>query len=246
MSFLFIITFLISFIYSKLSFPLINENQSRNYENYYFYKDSSFLEYNLIKTLNSNYNDFSPNLIINLLNYGLNFWNETKFLPIEYLYNKNFTKCLLSFHLENLFNNTLFRIYFEGSGKHVNDLGNEQYCIMANEKSNGIDNLTYFLVLAYLEHPENLTNNEDKNFTYFLNQNYFYIGFCLPNDCKNIFQELISDKYFLDFLYHTFAISNFTLTEYKDYSKSYEDKYKNSDVLKGFILFIFLFKFIIG
>ena len=245
MSFLFIIALFLSFIHSILSLPSLNENQSPNYDNYFFYKDSSFLEYNLMKTINSDYNDFSPSFITNLLNYVFYFWNETKFLPSKYMYNSNFTKCLLSFHFEHLFNNTEFRTYFEGSGKHMNDLGNEQYCIVRSNIK-GQNKLEYYLVLAYLEHPEKLSNDEDKNIIYFLNQNYFYIGFCLPFDCKNIFQQLINDKYFLDFLYYSFAISNFTLTEYDDYSKHYENQYQNSKFLKLFLLLIFLFKFVIG
>mgnify|MGYP006988920716 CR=1 FL=1 len=106
------------------------------------------------------------------------------------MYNKNFTKCILSFKFEQLFELSDFRAYFEGSGKHMNDLGNEQYCINYNKTYNS--NISYYLVLAYLEHPEKLTNNEDKQIIYFLNQNYFYMGFCLPKDCSDIFHHLIN------------------------------------------------------
>ena len=246
MSLLFKITILISLIYSILSLSLssINENQSLN-EDYFFYKNSSFLEYYLIKTIYPNYTEFSPNFILNLLNYVFDFWDGTKFLPREYMYNKNFTKCILSFKFEQLFELSDFRAYFEGSGKHMNDLGNEQYCINYNKTYNS--NISYYLVLAYLEHPEKLTNNEDKQIIYFLNQNYFYMGFCLPKDCSDIFHHLINYKYFLDFLYHTFAISNLTLAEYKDYSENYREKYKTpSIIIKVILLLIFFFKVLMG
>ena len=251
MSFLFKLTFFISFVYSILSLALssINENQSPNYDNYFFDKDSSFLEYYLLKKINSKYNSFSPKFINNLIAFISEFWIETKFIPSSYIFNSNFSKCVDSLNLSYFFEFTPFRVYFEGSGKHMNDLGNEQYCINSDENSNNNstnNKLNYYLVLAYLEHPNNLTNDEDKIIIDFLNQNYFYMGFCLPKDCKNIFYQLINDKYFLDFLYYKFAISNFTLTEYSSYSKIYKDEYSNSYLLKLFLLFIFLIKFIVG
>ena len=251
MSFLFKINFLISFIYSILSLELssINENQSPNYGNYFFNKDSTFLEYYLKKTINSKYIDFSPNFINNLFKYISEFWNETKFLPNSYILNSDFLTCINSINVPKLFEMNSFPIYFEGSGKRMNDLGNEQYCINSNEYSNNNstkNKLDYYLILAYLEHPGNLTNEEDKKIINFLNQNYFYMGFCLPKDCKNIFNQLINDKYFLDFLYYTFSISNFTLTEYDDYNKEYKDKYAHSYLLLVFLFLIFFIKFMVG
>lgn len=251
MSFLLKIIFLISFIDSILSLELssINENQSPNYENYFFSKDSSFKEYYLKKTIYSKYNGFSPEFENNLIKFISEFWTETKFIPSSYIFNQNVSKCINSINLSNLFEFSPFRIYFEGSGKHINDLGNEQYCINSNENSNNNstkNKLDYYLVLAYLEHPNNLTNDEDKIIINFLNQNYFYIGFCLPKACQNIFYELINDKYFLDFLYYTFAISNFTLTEYYDISDKYKDEYEHSYLLKVFLLLIFFIKLIVG
>ena len=84
----------------------------------------------------------------------------------------------------------------------MNDLGNEQYCldnIFINKKEdveedseeNNIHGITYYLLLAYLENTDRLLNEEDKNLMEFLNQNYFYMGFCLPLNCTDIIKQLI-------------------------------------------------------
>ena len=255
--------FKLSLIFSFFCFILSLINQTPYYNNFFFYKNSSLIEYYLRKSINLNnennldYLGFSPDFFNKLISFISDFWIETGILPPSYIFNANLSKCVST--IVNVGNTpNLFNVYVEGSGKQMNDLGNEQYCldnIFINKKEdveedsdeNNIHGITYYLLLAYLENTDRLLNEEDKNLMEFLNQNYFYMGFCLPLNCTDIIKQLIyEEKYFIDYIYSNLSVSNFTITNHNISSKIYYNLYNTSITLKDFFIILFLIKLIVG
>ena len=126
--------FKLSLIFSFFCFILSLINQTPYYNNFFFYKNSSLIEYYLRKSINLNnennldYLGFSPDFFNKLISFISDFWIETGILPPSYIFNANLSKCVST--IVNVGNTpNLFNVYVEGSGKQMNDLGNEQYCL---------------------------------------------------------------------------------------------------------------------
>ena len=126
-------------------------------------------------------------------------------------------------------NNTITNC-IEASGKHINDIGNEHYCI-ASEKGKEKKDRTkdYFLIQSLFQSSIDVTNKEDESLLDFINQKSFYLGLCLPYNCHNIsYQLLENEKSFLDYLFWKVNISNFTINSYFD---TYDKFFKCSCII---------------
>ena len=244
MSFLFKLVLIISYSYfpSYLSFL----NQSPNYDHFFFYNNSIFNESNLFNHLNidklSYSLGFSKDFLPKIVEFVAVFWEETKFIPSTYLFNQNVTECYNGLVVDTNEAQGSFNGLIEGTGKYLNDLGNEYYCLrMENFKSE------YYLFHAYFENLK-LTNDEDIDLLTLLNQNYFSIGICLPERCDKIIKQLLNEKQLLDFLFWKLKISNFTVYPHKKAYKEFKNdkKYKYGYIYTFFFALICLIKFIVG
>ena len=131
----------------------------------------------------------------------------------------------------------------EGNGKYLNDLGNEYYCLSIEHFKT-----EYFLFQAHFEEDIKLTNDEDILLLKFLHQNFFSMGFCIPEICKNLVKEIENEKQFRDFINWKLNVNNMTVDTHKE---KYEElrnkfKYKYGVIYKYFFYIIFLIKFLVG
>ena len=246
MSFLFKLFLIISYTYLSSSISLLN--QSPNYDNFFFYKNTSLIEsylYNYLhidKILNKF--GFSPGFIDKVLKYISDFWIETNIIPTSYIFNTNLTECILEL---KTIDNLTSAFCLESTGKHLNDLGNEHYCINKETLNTSQISTDYFLIQSYFENGESLTNEEDKSFLEFHNQKYFTVGICMPRNCYNITNQLLKEeKTFLDFLYWKLNISNFTVNTHYKSLEEYQKKYQSGNIITIFLFIIILIKFLIG
>ncbi len=238
MSFLLKCTIITLFFFVSLS--VLNEPQINN--NYILDEDPSLLDFysrNFFENsneilLNYNESDFKSEVIA----FFASFWANSSIIPYKYIFDKDFIDCFLKINSLNSFE---FRFFAEGTAKHMNDLGNEFFC-----RNKLADNATYYLLQAYLEDLNKLTNYEDGPLLHFLNQNFFYVGICLPNNCSNIVYKFIDkEKSLLDYLYWQMNISNFTITNCNEISKGI-DKDKSWFNLVNIIYIIIGIKIIFG
>ena len=89
---------------------------------------------------------------------------------------------------------------FDNTGTSLNDIGNENECI-ENE-------LTYFQIRFYLENFTNLSNEEDIPVLNFLEQHFFYLGFCFKQNCTNFFKNIVDkDPNYRNYLYKKVKIT---------------------------------------
>ena len=251
MSLLLRLTFLLSYFYITL--PLLN--QSPYYDNFFFYKNSSLIEHYLRQLINKNNNNLSNKLefrhdfVEKIIKFISQFWLETKFIPVSYLFNDKLYKCYES--IRSMDNNT-FQMYIEGTGKHLNDLGNEFFCTnhLDNDDTKKENNIkidsNYYVLQAYIEDINILTNVEDQSLLEFLDQKYFYYGACLSSKCAGIIDVLVKEKSLLDFLYWNLTVSNFTISNYIDTFETFKnERYKGSNIPNFFYIIVGI-KFFVG
>ena len=244
MSFLFKLVLIISYTYfpSYLSFL----NQSPNYDNFFSYNNSPLNEsylFDYLKIDELSYKlGFSKDFFANLVQFAFLFWAESKFIPSTYLFNKNVSECYngLVVDTNNSENRDSFNELIEGNGKYLNDLGNEHFCLSINNFKS-----EYFLFQAYFGNIT-LTNDEDKILLKFLAQNFFSMGFCLPEKCTKIINQLNEEKELKDFIFWKLNVSNFTIYNHKKKYKELKSKYKYGHIYKYSFYFICLVKFIVG
>ena len=240
MSYLFKFFLIISSLYLFSSEHLLN--QCINYNNNFFYKDSSFIEYYLIKYFNLTNLGFSHDFLEKFVKLVSEYWSKYKIIPVSYITNRNFSACVNAFtqSIGDNFDAGII-IFIESTGKYLNDLGNEYYC---TSKINTIGE--YYILESYFDSTEELTNYEDVPLLEFLNQNYFSIGICLPKDCHNIMNQLIHEKEFLDFLYFNLKVSNFSIYQHQDMYEKYKEQYKYGKYIHYGFVFIAIIKLFIG
>ena len=248
--------------YSWLSSSRLLLNQSPNYDNFFFCENSSLIESYLKNYLNIDVTldnlGFSPNFKYDIATYFFKFWGETNFIPSSYLFNQNFSNCFIDI-INNLDikKENLIRRLIESSGKYLNDLGNEPYCVdnendinntndNNDSKNNDNNDREYFLIQGYFESVNNLTNNEDIILLEFLNQNYFSMGFCLPKNCANLTEQILNEKTFLDFLFYNLKVSNLTIFKHNETLHNYQQKFNKIPIIESSLLAIFIIKFLIG
>ena len=241
MSFLLKLVLLISYSYfpSYLSFL----NQSPNFDNFFLFNNSSLNESYIFNYLDidklSNKLGFSREFIENLVIFFFIFWGDTKFIPSTYLFNENVSECYKGLVEDT--NETTFIELVEGNGKYLNDLGNEYYCLSLED----FNHSEYYLFQAHFEDLR-LTNDEDLLLLYFLNQSFFSMGFCLPEKCINIIEQLSQEKELLDFIFWKLQVNNLTIYSHKKNYKEFKNKYKYGYIYAYFFYIISLIKFIVG
>ena len=106
--------------------------------------------------------------------------------------------CFYDGIIENVKNQELVNIYIDGSGKSLNDFGNEFICNYKERR-----NVSYMTLHYYIGTKRYLGDKEE-----FFGQNYFYIGLCLPRKCMNAVKYLIRNKKVLN-ITHEVGLSNF-------------------------------------
>ena len=149
----------------------------------------------------------SISFIIDFVSFVTDFLGKEHFADLK---NEKVEKCLYEGIIENLKNKELLETCIRGSGKSLNDFGNEFEC-----ESSFQSEAEYFTLQFYLEDANTLRSEEDKVFFDFLEQHYFYIGLCIPKKCNDAVKYLLRNKTTLDLLYKRGHLSNFTLY-YKD------------------------------
>ena len=83
---------------------------------------------------------------------------------------------------------------FHNTGKTISDIGNERECL-------NNDTFSYFQVRFYLKDLTKLSNIEDEPVMDFLEQNFFYVGFCFLAICNNTFINIVNhDKLFRKYI----------------------------------------------
>ena len=151
-------------------------------------------------------------------------YNLTDLLEVEEV-----ETCFFDGILENVQNQKLLDIYIKGSGKSLNDFGNEYICDYKVRR-----NVSY-LTLHFFLGTKNYTSDKEE----FFGQDYFYIGLCLPRKCMNATQYLIQNLKVLN-ICHEVGLSNFKL-----YTN--EEVINLSDRLSNFYsVFILIYILLIG
>jgi hypothetical protein len=151
-------------------------------------------------------------------------YNLTDLLEVEEV-----ETCFFDGILENVQNQKLLDIYITGSGKSLNDFGNEYICDYKVRR-----NVSY-LTLHFFLGTKNYTSDKEE----FFGQDYFYIGLCLPRKCMNATQYLIQNLKVLN-ICHEVGLSNFKL-----YTN--EEVINLSDRLSNFYsVFILIYILLIG
>ena len=108
--------------------------------------------------------------------------------------------CFFDGIIDNLYNDHLVNIFIEGSGKALNDFGNEYVC-----DYNVRRNVSYLTIHFYMA-TDHYLNDKDE----FLGQDFFYIGLCLPRKCMNATRYLLQDIKVLNICQEV-GLSNFKL-----------------------------------
>ena len=239
MSFVLKLLSIILFINFSRSFVLLNKTRYSN--DFFFDKESAIVEsqiYFILHQISPN-SDIS-NFLFKILYYMLYFFDKTKMIKSWDLFTrKSFLKC--GNHIFQEYMNksyTEFYTYIESSGKGMNDFGNEHYCITGTYNENKTN---YYLLYAYLENADQMTNYEDKILINFLDQRCFYLGVCIPKQCGEFLYEFLEEKQILDFMYTYLSLNNFSLNIIPNYEDNddYKDKDKEQRILGDFINYSF-------
>jgi len=169
-------------------------------------------------------------LIIEFVTYVTGFLDRYSYVDLK---NENIEECLYEGIVENLNNKPLLETCIRGSGKSLNDFGNEFEC-----ESSFQSEAEYFTLHFYLENTSTLTSEEDAFYIDFAEQHYFYIGLCIPKKCRNAVKYLLNNTETLDLLYGIGKLSNFSYI-YKDDIPDLKDN------LTSFVVYYFFWTFVI-
>ena len=120
------------------------------------------------------------------------------------------SKCVYRGIIEQLGNKKMLQTCIRGSGKALNDFGNEFECENTLESR-----VQYFTLQFYLNDSSTISSKESQNILDFLEQHYFYLGLCLPKDCKDAVNFLANDNHTLRVIHSKGDLSNFK-AYYKD------------------------------
>ena len=165
---------------------------------------------------------------IRIANFVYNYLEDNELRIIN---NPYITKCLYQGIIEELGNDKLIETCIKGSGKALNDFGNEFECDSSFQSK-----IEYLTLQFYLTNSSKLSNDESKSILDFLEQHYFYLGLCLPKKCKEAVKFLENDKKTLAIIHDKGELSNF-----KIYYKDDILKEKVHPIYKIIIIFYFSF-----
>ncbi len=197
----------------------------------------------LLKKLLEDYDDSEPilrnplTLVLEFIKFANKYISENNFLDLD---NENVIKCVYEGIIEQLNDQEMLDTCIAGSGKALNDFGNEFECDTSYQSK-----AQYFTLHFSLFNSGTLTNEEDKIFMEFLGQHYFYIGLCVPKQCKGAVKYFINNETYLQQLHKKATLSNFKVY--------YKDDVEESVNVKGIYmitiliyLYLNLIKLIIG
>ena len=169
-------------------------------------------------------------IFLNIFNYTLDKLN------LSLLFEKDFSSCFSSFI--DVFGNNNSNLYskvFRYTGKILNDVGDEKECVHFS------NNIAYFTVYFALDKYDGMVNSEETPFLEFLNQKYFYMGFCFVQKCKNFFSKLVDPTYneiLLKFLNEQFTLTNLSLVHANN---TYESEWNNAKAFSSKWFFKIMF-----
>ena len=161
-------------------------------------------------------NEGRPKKLGNLFNFFMDIayfiyeYMDENSLDSSTIKNENITKCIYRGIIENLNDNKMISRCIMGSGKALNDFGNEFECDNTFQTKS-----KYFTLHFSLNNLETIQSNESMSMLEFLDQHYFYIGLCFPKDCKDALKFLVNDSTVLQVIHQKGTLSNFKLY-YKD------------------------------
>ena len=151
--------------------------------------------------------------------------------------NEEVETCFFDGMLENIRKQSLIDIYIDGSGKSLNDFGNEYVCDYKVRRNVSYLTLHYHAAAKYSTF---LGEKEE-----FFGQDYFYIGLCLPKKCMNATKLLIQEPRILKICQEV-GLSNFKLYVNEDVVKESNNLNKFYSVLIYVYICFNLFKIILG
>ena len=149
----------------------------------------------------------SISLIVEFVSFVKDYLDEYHYADLE---NEEVEECLYEGIVENLKDKELLNTCITGSGKSLNDFGNEFECDTIFQPK-----AEYFTLHFYLGNASTLKSDEDALFFDFLEQHYFYIGLCIPKKCKRAVKFLLNNTVTLNLLFSEAYLRDFTLF-YKD------------------------------
>lgn len=167
----------------------------------------------LLKKLLEDNEDSEPilsnplSLVLEFIKFANKYITDHDFLDFD---NEHITKCIYEGIIEQLNDQDMLNTCIRGSGKALNDFGNEFECDSLYQSK-----AQYFTLHFSLIDSQTLTNKEDKIFMEFLGQHYFYIGLCVPKQCKEAIKYFMSNETYLKKLHDLATLSNFKVY-YKD------------------------------
>ena len=183
-------------------------------------------------TINEYYNS-APHFYFDIFDLFASFLYDMKLTDL--LDNEEIETCFFDGIIENLLKSELINIYIDGSGKSVNDFGNEFVC-----NYNIRRNVSYLTVHFYLG-----TNDFRKEKEEFFGQYYFYMGLCLPKKCMNAAKILVVNEKVLD-ICHRVGISNLKLYVSEDVVEKSNNISQFYNVIISIYIFFNFFKLLIG
>ena len=183
-------------------------------------------------TINEYYNS-APHFYFDIFDLLASFLYDMKLTDL--LDNEEIETCFFDGIIENLLKSELINIYIDGSGKSVNDFGNEFVC-----NYNIRRNVSYLTVHFYLG-----TNDFRKEKEEFFGQYYFYMGLCLPKKCMNAAKILVVNEKVLD-ICHRVGISNLKLYVSEDVVEKSNNISQFYNVIISIYIFFNFFKLLIG
>ena len=154
---------------------------------------------------------------------------------VDLLDKEEIETCFFDGIIENVLNNDLLNIYIDGSGKAANDFGNEFVC-----NYNLRRNVSYFTLHFFLGTEDFKKDKEE-----FFEQEYFYIGLCLPRKCIDAAKFLIINEKVVN-ITHQVGLSNFKLYVNEDVVEQADKLDKFYSIVIGIYIALNILKLLVG
>ena len=175
-------------------------------------------------------------LAFKFITFAYKYITENDLLDLE---DENVRKCIYQGIIEQLNDTDYLNTCLMGSGKALNDFGNEFECESSHQPK-----AEYFTLHFSLKNPDFLASSEDKIFMDFLDQHYFYIGLCIPKLCRDAINDYIKNEKYLKKLYEIGTLSNFKINFKEDLEK--KDHLDFYSITINIYFYIILGKILIG
>ena len=154
---------------------------------------------------------------------------------VDLLDKEEIETCFFDGIIENVLNIDLLNIYIDGSGKAANDFGNEFVC-----NYNIRRNVSYFTLHFFLGTEDFKKDKEE-----FFEQEYFYIGLCLPRKCIDAAKFLIINEKVVN-ITHQVGLSNFKLYVNEDVVEQAGNLDEFYSIVIGIYIALNILKLLIG